>query len=430
MEPPNQLEETVQRSIFIMVGDPSADRHVAKLVEKIREQMPDLHIWGCGGAQMRANGVELMYDCAEFSVLGLLETVKHIPFLLKVRKDVFASIAKRKPEMVLLVDFGGFNLRVASLLRKQYPKLLLYYFISPQVWGSRPWRINTLASTINKMLVTFPFEEPLYEDHGVPVKFVGNPVINNTPTVDELPSKEEFCASLGINPTLPLVGIFPGSRKREIADILPISLDAVAWLLRIRPQLQFVVVPANERLNAAINQEIDARHMRSLVGKSIFICHNDQNYQVMKSSDLVWAKSGTTTLEVTLFGKPMLIYYRALWSTYLIFCIFKTVKRVGWPNLLAGYDLIPELIQLDCRAEQLVRYTGDLLDVPELRQEISEKLLSLRRQLGERDYAVEAAAEIVQALRSNMPSINTEQTEPTEPLTVNSGTRETTELSS
>lgn len=396
-----------ERSIFIMVGDPSADRHVGKLVTKLKEQMPDLHIWGVGGQQMREAGVELLFDCADISVLGLLETVRHIPKLLRVRREIFSKIAERLPEMVLLVDFGGFNLRVASLLRKKYPKLLMYYFISPQVWGSRPWRINTLASTINKMLCTFPFEEPLYEDHNVPVRFVGNPVINNIPTLEELPPKEEFCKTMGIDPNRPLISIFPGSRKREIADIVPISLEAIAWLLKTRPDLQFVLVPAHEVLAQAITEAIEANKMQDLMGKTLFMCRRDQNYTAIKACDLVWAKSGTTTLEVSLFGKPMLIYYRALWATYLIFCIFKTVKRVGWPNLLAGYDLIPELIQLDCRAEQLVRYTGDLLDVPALRQEISEKLLSLRRQLGEREYATEAASEIVKALRAKeLPSVS------------------------
>ena len=176
--------------------------------------------------------------------------------------------------------------------------------------------------------------------------------------------------------------------------------------MNLRPDLQFVIAPANKDLEESIKSEIAAKKMNSLLGKSLFICQSGQNYHLVKACDLVWAKSGTTTLEVSLLGKPMLIYYRALWSTYLVFCFLKTVKRVGWPNLLAGYDLVPELIQLDCRAEQLVRYTGDLLDVPELRKEISEKLLSLRNKLGERDYAEEVAGEIVSALQARDLSIS------------------------
>jgi lipid-A-disaccharide synthase len=383
-----------------MVGDPSADKHVAKLAEKLSAEMPDLHMWGIGGNQMRSQGIELMHDCAKFSVLGLLETVHQIPFFFQIKKEILDKFAESLPDMVLLVDFGGFNLRLAALLRKKFPKLIIYYFISPQVWGSRPWRIKTLAKNVDKMLVIFPFEEALYADHKMPVKFVGHPLTKNLPSFNELPSKEEFCSNLNLNHNAHIVAIFPGSRKREIADILPISLDAIKWLLNLRPDLQFVIAPANKDLEESIKSEIAAKKMNSLLGKSLFICQSGQNYHLLKACDLVWAKSGTTTLEVSLLGKPMLIYYRALWSTYLIFCIFKTVKRVGWPNLLAGFDLIPELIQLDCRAEQLVRYTSDLLDVPELRSEISQTLLSLRQRLGEKDYAFEGAREILEALRA------------------------------
>jgi lipid-A-disaccharide synthase len=381
-----------------MVGDPSADKHVGKLIEQLRKQIPDLYIWGVGGTKMREQGVELLYDCADLSVLGLFETIHQIPVMMGIADRVFAKMDIQVPDLVLLVDFGGFNLRMATKLRKLYPNLPIYYFISPQVWGSRPWRIKTLARTVTKMLVIFPFEEPLYEDYKVPVKFVGHPLTRNLPAMEDLPSKEDFCASHSLNPNAPIIAIFPGSRKREIADILPISLESILWLRQTRPDLQFVLAPAYESLIEGIHSGINAHGMRDLVGKFLFITKPSDNYALLKACDLVWAKSGTTTLEVTLFGKPMLIYYRALWTTYLVFCILKTVKRVGWPNLLAGYDLVPELIQLDCRAEQLVRYTGDLLDVPELRKEISAKLLSLRNKLGERDYAEEIAAEIVNAL--------------------------------
>ena len=152
-----------------MVGDPSADKHVGKLIEQLRKQIPDLYIWGVGGTKMREQGVELLYDCADLSVLGLFETIHQIPVMMGIADRVFAKMDIQVPDLVLLVDFGGFNLRMATKLRKLYPNLPIYYFISPQVWGSRPWRIKTLARTVTKMLVIFPFEEPLYEDYKVPV---------------------------------------------------------------------------------------------------------------------------------------------------------------------------------------------------------------------------------------------------------------------
>jgi lipid-A-disaccharide synthase len=394
-------------SLFIVVGDPSADKHTAKLIGKIKESLPQLEIWGIGGPAMEAEGIELIENCTTFSGLGIEEVTKKYFRFQRLGDRVLARIDERTPSVVLLVDFGAFNLRLASALQKRQPDLPVYYFISPQVWGTRPWRINTIAKTITKMLVIFPFEEGVYARKHVPVRFVGHPLIANLPPIENLQSREEFCRSLGLNADQPIIAVFPGSRKQEIANMLPVSLDAIRWLLLERPTLQFVIGQANHTLTEKITSTIAKSGLTDLIGKQIFINQLSRNYELMKACDIVWAKSGTTTLEVTLFGKPMLIYYRGPWISYMLICLLKIIKRVGWPNLLAGYDLIPELLQLDCRADQLVRYTCDLLDVPGLRQEISEKLLSLRTQLGERDYVSTCAEEILNAISGKSRKIGT-----------------------
>jgi len=385
------------RSIFISVGDPSGDRHAAKVIEKLREKDAHLEIRGLGGEQMKAQGVDVMYNCNEFAAIGL-DVFKNLKFYTEMIDKTLEEIETRNPDLLLLVDCGGMNLRILGRIRKKMPHLPIYYFISPQVWGSRPWRITKLKRNITKMLVIFPFEEDLYKRHNVPVTFVGHPLTKNLPASEDLPPRLDFCDVTGLKDEQPIVAIFPGSRKQEIKDILPISISAIRWLLRKRPDLQFAIAPASASLAPIITETIHKQGAQDLLGKNLFLCTKDQNYELMNVCDLLWAKSGTTTLEATCFGKPMLIYYRAFWVSYLIFAMFKIVKRVGWPNLLAGYDLVPELIQLDCRAEQLVRYTEDLLDVPELRREVSEKLLSLKQQLGERDYATEVALEIEKVL--------------------------------
>jgi lipid-A-disaccharide synthase len=171
------------------------------------------------------------------------------------------------------------------------------------------------------------------------------------------------------------------------------------WLGRLRPETQFALSQANDDLGRAIATKI-AANKQTTINKSLRLVATSDNYNLLSICDLVWAKSGTTTLEATLYGKPMLIFIRGDWPSYLIFLAFKRVRRLGWPNLLAGKELVPELIQLDCRAEQFVKYTQDLLDVPKLREEISKELLSLRDQLGQGDYANICAQEIAKAIKN------------------------------
>jgi lipid-A-disaccharide synthase len=304
----------------------------------------------------------------------------------------------------LLVDFGGFNLSLAQAVRKRMPLLPILYFISPQVWASRPWRVKTIAKTVTKMLVIFPFEEAFYRARGVAAKFVGNPLLSNLPAPESLPNRQAFQSKIGIEGNNHIVGIFPGSRNREVTDFLPITLDGAQQLLERRHDVDFVISQGNEDLAQRIKKMVEERKMPLETMKRIHLINSQLNYELMKNADVVWAKSGTTTLEVALFGTPMLILYRGLWLSYLILRAFIRVKRVGWPNLLAGESLVPELLQLDCRADLLVRYTSDLLDVPALRAEVREKLLKLRSQLGQGDYASNGVKEILDVINSVSPT--------------------------
>lgn len=395
----NNLDDAVEPSMLVSVGDHSADRHVGKLLSKLKEFNPQLKVWGLGGSAMRERGAELLYDCSEFSSIGILGLVKMVPFFIGVRKKFIAEIARRKPKAVLLVDFGGFNIQLAKEIKKHFNQLPIYYFISPQVWGSRPWRIKAIAKTVSKMLVIFPFERELYKSHDVPVQFVGHPLIDNIQKLDSLAPKDDFCSQYKLDPHKPIIAVFSGSRKSEIRSHLPVILDAIRWMSAVKPEVQFALSCADEDLKTAIIEKV-AGHKNKDLNKSLRIVAPEDNYNLMSCADLVWAKSGTTTLEATLFGKPMLIFYRGDWLSYFVFLAFKRVARVGWPNLLAGKPLVPELIQLDCRAEALVKYSLDLLNVPGLRKEITQELLSLRDQLGEGDYASLCADELNSAIIS------------------------------
>jgi lipid-A-disaccharide synthase len=384
-------------SLMVSVGDISADKHTARLMEQLKLVRPELHIWGLGSINMRASGAEILFDCQEFSSIGIISVLKYIPFLARVRQTLLAEIEKRRPAGVLLVDFGGFNLVLAQAIRARFKTLPIYYFISPQIWGSRPWRINTIARTISKMFVIFPFEESIYAKKNIPVTFVGHPLTKNLPASSAMLSRDEFASKYDLNPKQTIIAIFAGSRKSEIKNLFPVTLAAVRRLSKLRPEIQFAVSQANTKLIANIENVLKKAHGTHLQQQIKLISPQD-TYSLMSVCDLAWAKSGTTTLELTLFAKPMLIFYRGDWFSYLIFLAFKRTQRVGWPNLLAGKELIPELIQLDCSPDKLIEYSQDLLDVPGLRREIISELTVLRNKLGEGDYARTCAEELAEQL--------------------------------
>lgn len=387
------------KKLMIIAGDVSADKHVGLVLERLKKQAPELEIWGgIGGERMKAAGVEFIYDLREMNSIGLTEVLADLPKVFKRLSDLVNSIKERKPDVLMLVDFGGFNLRVAKRVRKEIPNQKIIYFISPQVWASRPYRIQTIAENISKMLVILPFEEELYKARGVDAKFIGHPLTQQVPKTSQLQGREEFAKAYGLDPSKPIVAVLPGSRKQEIRQHLSMCLRAIEELHEERPDTQFVISKAGEELTALFNAAHGKARTEKALGKNLVYIDGRDNYNLFNNADVIWAKSGTTTLEVSFFGKPMLIFYRGSWLSYGIVVIGKTVKNVGLPNILAGRTLVPELLQLDCRPQQLVRYTRDLLDVPGLRKEISAELKDLRRSLGDNDYITACTNEVLETL--------------------------------
>ncbi len=391
-------DESAKNCIFVVVGDMSADKHVAKLVRHLKELQPDLEVFGIGGPEMQKAGVELLYNCQDFAEVGIVRLIGKVPRWLKIKDNLLDEIDKRKPRCALLVDFGGFNIGFSSYVRKRFQSLPIVYFISPQVWGSRPWRLNELARNVSKMLVIFPFEQAIYERKGIPARFVGHPLMANPDIWDLKHSRDEVMRNLGLNPEKPMVAIFPGSRKQEIRDHMPVVAHAVKWMQKVRPDVQFVLSQSSDVIAGLVAEQMQKQNLKAGPDTGLILVSSDENYKLLSIADLVWAKSGTTTLETTLCGTPMLIFYRGDWLSFFLVLCFKRVKRVGWPNLLAGRELVPELIQLDCRAEKLVEYTLDLIDVPALRHEMASELRTLRDQLGQGDFSKNAALEILEII--------------------------------
>ncbi|MCW5823065.1 MAG: lipid-A-disaccharide synthase [Cyanobacteria bacterium TGS_CYA1] len=389
----------MSKSILISVGDPSADKHAAAIIKDLKQIYPDLKVRGMGGSKMEDAGAELIYNLNDFHVIGVIEVVKHIPRILAMEERIVKEVEESKPDLVLLVDFGGFNTRLAKKLRAKFASLPILYFISPQVWASRPWRAKALARVVSKLLVIFPFEERYYEQRGIQATFVGHPLLKQIGEISSYPTREEFAKKIGFNPDNELISIFAGSRKSEIRNHMPHIILAMEELLSSRPGIQFILSMAGAELRSIAESMIKSSSvLNEQLGKAIFLIENEDNFSAMNAADVVWAKSGTTTLEVALFGKPMIIFYRGNWISYFLVILVKTIKNFGMPNILSNRQLVPELIQFDCRAQQFIRYTKDMLDVPGLRNEISQTLLSLRAQLemGEKkiDYVKSCASEI------------------------------------
>jgi lipid-A-disaccharide synthase len=364
----------------------------------LKESDPDLDVWGVGGPALEKTGTRLLYNSQDLAVVGILGVIHMLPLLAQARASLLEEIRKAKPDTVLLVDYGGFNLSLAAKVREAFPDLPIIYFISPQVWGSRPWRIKSIARNITTMLVIFPFEETLYRARGIDAHFIGHPLTDRYADITADPPKQGFCDKYGIDPDKPLVGIFPGSRKSEIKGFMPILVQAISWLHADCPEIQFAISQATPKIAEQIYDSLDALGKTKLSNSVIKFVTSDDNRALMSASDVLWTKSGTTTLEAAFMEKPMLVYYRADWVSFVLFVLFKTVKYISWPNLLAGKMLVPELIQLDCRAEQLVRYTRDLLDVPGARASIAEQLRNIKSYLRKGDFAANAAEHLQKVL--------------------------------
>lgn len=393
------------KSLFVCSGDPSGDVHASSLVFQLKQQYPDLVIWGVGGPKMQEAGVDLLFNSQDFAVIGFANIIGKVPLFTKMRSTLLSEITKRKPDGILLVDFGGFNLNLAASVKKDSPEIPIVYFISPQIWGSRPWRVRVIAAHVTKMLTIFPFEETLYREKGVDAKFVGHPLTEKLLDIDFKGLREEFCAKNKLDPERPIIGIFPGSRGQEIKAFMPMILQAISWLNAERPELQFVLSQASPKIADHIYSQIDEHKKTRFLDSVLRLVPSEENHGLMASSDILWTKSGTTTLEAAFMERPMIIFYRGDWISYTLYVCVKTVQYIGWPNLLAGRMLVPELIQLDCRAEQLVQYTRDWLDVPAARTAISDELRSIKAFFRKGDFVANAAAELSKTLNLKAPQL-------------------------
>jgi len=372
----------MKKSILIVAGEVSGDLHAAKVVSAVKEHSPETAFWGIGGDDMRAEGVELLEHTDQMSVMGLVEVLKHYRFLKSVFDKILFEVDRRKPDAALLVDYPGFNLRLAEKLKKRGVRV--YYYICPKVWAWNKKRIPKMAKIIDRLMVVFPFEVEVFKEAGPQVDFVGNPLVAQIDT---------FLATE--SPLLPWgserrVALLPGSRKQEILRILPSILAAARRLETLFPDLSFMIASPNERIESMVREQI-AQSADKPARLSVV---RGQARELMRQADAAIVTSGTATLETALIGTPQIIVYKTSAATYWFARSVLTIRHIGLVNIVAKRTVCPELIQRNATAETMTDALAKLLkDTPE-RQEMLAGYNEVRQLLGSRN-AAENAAEIL-----------------------------------
>ena len=340
--------------LLVLTGDHSADGHAAAFIAALRETDPSWHVAGVGGDAMRATGIELISDHRDMNVIGPGGVLRAVPSHWRLAKRILAWVDANKPAVAVVVDYGVFHLWLAPKLRARGVKVL--YFIPPQIWGSRPWRLKKLRRAADEVLCILPFEEAYYRSKDIPATFVGNPIVARLPAPV---SKQEFAARHGLDATKTLIGLFPGSRRLEINYLLAAQVGAARLLEQRFPgRFQFVMSKA-KNLKGDFFDETFVRAGGPGVSSLNVL---DENHALLSASDLALVKSGTVTLEATLYRTPMVIMYRGPFYVYALAQLLMTVKHISLPNNLVGRRLVTELWQHEANAERIAEEAEALLE--------------------------------------------------------------------
>ena len=289
-----------------------------------------------------------------------------------------------KPDMVLMVDYGGFNLNLSKVLSKYGFKI--YYYIPPQIWASRKWRLNTVKKNINKVLTIFPFEKEMYDKIGVDAEFVGHPLLSEIP--DKV-NKTEFFAKNDFDIDKKLVSIFPGSRKFEINNLLKLFLESAKLLKEKNPNIQFALAQAPSIKDELINPVLE-----KYKDLNIKVLKN-KNYELLSSSDALILASGTVALEAALYNTPMIISYKGPMFLYLIYMLVRCIKRVCLPNIIMNQDIVPEILQFNAKPKIIFESVNKILNDEEYKNKMIQMLKNVKQKLSTSGAAHKTAEIIV-----------------------------------
>jgi lipid-A-disaccharide synthase len=375
------------QTIYFVAGEASADNHGAGLMRSLRELTVDLKFIGRGGPQMRAIAdAQFKNWIDDAAVLGLWEVIKKYGYFRGQFRETLDEIENNKPDAVVLIDYPGFNLRLARALRKQSPERKIIYYISPQVWAWNRGRIKKMACFLDLMLCIFPFETDLYTKSGLRAVFVGHPMIERLRATKLKTERDPR-----------LIGLFPGSRSREVRKIFPVLLEAVRLLLRRQPDLRFEVAAASEALAAEISNALAEARMR----EGPFRVVTGETAATMQRAFAGIVASGSATLEAAYFRLPFMLIYKVAWPTYLAARLVVNVKYLGMPNLLADREVVPEFIQHRAKPDAIAKAVLRLMDNTEARDRMISEFDAIVTKLGEGGASEKAARAIIEEIGEN-----------------------------
>jgi lipid-A-disaccharide synthase len=355
---------------MIVAGEASGDIYGADLVNEALRLDRNLSFFGIGGDRMREAGVETLVDSADMAVVGLVEVLKHFDVISDAFKKLKKTLLSNRPSLLILIDYPGFNLRLAKVAKKA--KVPVLYYISPQIWAWRQGRVKKIAQLVDHMAVILPFEAPFYEKAGIPATFVGHPMLDMV-KVDM--NRTEAAASFGLDPARQIVGLFPGSRRNEIDWLLPVILDSAKKLKERFEDIQFVLPVASTLDDAEIAAQVKAAGLEATIVSS-------RIHDLIRACDAIICVSGTITLEIALVGTPMVIIYRVSSVTFLVAKWLVKVDYIGLCNIVAGETVVKELIQEDANPEKIEAEIAAILTNSHYSESISAKLATVRAKLG------------------------------------------------
>jgi lipid-A-disaccharide synthase len=354
--------------VMMIAGEASGDLHGAGVVRELKKRIPTLDIFGVGGDNMQREGTELVAHISALSFMGFVEVVRNLSAIKALERQLETLLTSRRPDVVVLIDYPGFNLRFARRAKRLGIKIL--YYISPQVWAWNKRRVKDMKGRVDAMKVVFPFEVDIYKREGINVEFVGHPLAE---MLRSSSSREEFFRTHGLDPNKKLLGLFPGSREQEIAMILPTMIRAAKSLQQSRPvQVALGVAP---NLGSGLIRRFLPK------GTTVALIEN-ATYDLMHHADAAIVTSGTATLETGWFGTPMVIVYKTSPLTFFIGRMLVDVANIGLVNIVAGAAIVPELVQHQLTVEHLVEAVGRIFDDNVYAHTMKTELRSIRTKLG------------------------------------------------
>ncbi|MCZ7591387.1 MAG: lipid-A-disaccharide synthase [Kiritimatiellae bacterium] len=375
------------KSVLVIAGEPSGDLHASRVVEAVRSRRPNIHFFGIGGEKLEAAGMEILVNERDMAVLGLWEVLKRYFYFRGVFNEMLAAVKERKPDVALLIDYPGFNLRFAAALKEL--GIPVVYYICPQVWAWHRSRIQQMAKIIDRLLVIFPFEVDVFKGTGLRVEHVGHPLVDETSKITQ--EDGEPLPWPG-DPDGPRIAILPGSRRQEISRIMPEMWRAAGIIQQQYPNAGFILAAPSQQLA----ERAHAAAVRTGNGPTRYAVVPGQTHQVLSEATAAWVKSGTSTVEAALMNCPMCIVYKTSPMTYSFAKRVIKVPHLGMVNLIAGREAFKEFLQHDATAERLAQGLVPLLsDTPERAASIAA-LREVRQKLGMGGAAENVATALIE----------------------------------